>query len=157
MARLSRDALKLLAHMNAYDEYSIEEIAEQVFGSKAVSADPAKAIAVARLRATQAARALVGRKHVVALPSVGVMTSIRSTDPTKGGVQAQSIMNMLVRGGVDRRVADRRAEPHEDAIERRAPRDRRIVRPSTARHEPDTTSDNVVGFPDTITLKITRK
>lgn len=155
MARLSRDALMVLAHMNAHDEYLITDIAINVF--RGIDINRPKVIRPAALeRAKNAARALAARKQAKVSPNTKEPVSIRSTDPTGGTVQVQSVMNLFVRSGVDRRAnPDRREEPHPEAVERRAPRDRRIIRP-VSRPTPTVSRDNEVKaakFPSPFDIK----
>ncbi len=131
MARLSRDALKLLAHMNNEDTYLIVKLAEDVFDGKKPSDDPAKTMAVALNRAKRAASTLVSRKHAKPDIAGSTMTAIKSRDTTANGVQAQSLMNFMVRGGVERRSAEQEAAPPPEVPERRQSRERRMIRPAT--------------------------
>lgn len=119
MARLSRDALLLLANMNAFDTFSIRDIALTVFKG-ADTERPGQVKAVAMARALNAARCLIALGRAVAVPDRKNMDAIRSTDTTGGSVHAQSIMNFVVRGGLERRSTDeRRTEDRTDASQRR--------------------------------------
>ena len=130
MARLSFDGLLLQARMNAHDEMSLIDIAIHVFNGMDPD-NPGKVRVSAVNRAKVAALNLVRLKHAHAVPNIPNIVAIRSRDKTSGGMQAQAIMNLVVRGGADRRKEDRRAETDAEAENRRADEDRRAVDTST--------------------------
>lgn len=118
MARLSYDALLLLASLNAQSEMKVTEIAIHVFsGYDPLNPDVPNKIAMAR--ALRAASAVVALGHAQAKPNRRKIESICSIDRSGGAIQAQYLMNLVVRGGADRRKGDRRGEERSDTEDKR--------------------------------------
>lgn len=130
MARLSYDALLLLASLNAQSTMKVTEIAIHVFDGYD-PLNPATPNKVAMTRAQRAASAVVQLKLATAFPSRRNIEIIKSLDQTGGAVQAQFLMNVMVRGGSDRRKGERRTEDRPDSDEQRHG-DRRSLQPSSA-------------------------
>jgi hypothetical protein len=122
MARLTRDAKILMARMNAFDTFTIAEIAVKVFNGL----DPAtgQPSAIALTRATRAAAVVVNCKMAKAIKENKKIVAVKSTDNTGGSVQAQFLMNLVISRAHDRRtdfvelppeqerrVEDRRTDP----------------------------------------------
>lgn len=118
MARLSYDALLLLAKLPAQMEMRVTEIAIHVFDGYNPET-PTAPNKVAMARAMRAASAVVALGHAQAKPNRRKIDSIRLVDKTNGSTQAQFLMNLMVRGGADRRKGDRRAEPRADGVDPR--------------------------------------
>ena len=115
MSRLSMDALVVQTKLGDTGELTIDHIAKEVFGE--TSPGGAKvATPISRHRALRAAKNLATMKQVKLLMESSQITGIRSTGTQ--GRQAQALMNMAVRSGVDRRreerdTPDRRGESVE--------------------------------------------
>ena len=149
MARLSYDALLLLARLPAGDNHTLTKIAFDIFAGYTAHT-PGIPSKVALARAQRACESLIALKRAAAIPSRRNMTAIRIYDASGGAVQAQFLMNLVVRGGEERRRDDRRVsdEPHAGerrAVERRTeiegkPRPKRIVRAVTRVVPPRTPS-----------------
>jgi hypothetical protein len=124
MARLSHDALLLLAYLNAKEPVTIKQIAIHVFrGYNPETPDTPTPISM--VRAKRAALSIVADHKATALPDKKNIVSVKSNDSSGGSVQAQFLMNLMIRGGGERRHGERRAEdlPHADehrAADRRA-------------------------------------
>lgn len=140
MARLTYDALLILANVSAGEEHSIVRIAYDVF-SGYDPRTPGKPTLASMARAQRAAVSLATMRRAVVHPSRKNIETIRLYDPSNGAIQAQFLMNLVVRGGPERRQDDRRQidEPHVGE-RREGPRrtgtevfqrPKRIVRPVT--------------------------
>lgn len=119
MARLSYDALLLLASLAAQAEMKVTEIAIHVFDGYDPE-NPTTPNKVAMARAMRAASAVAAMKLATAHPNRRNIVTLRSTDATGGAVQAQFLMNLVVRGGKERRKSERRTEPRPDGHEQRS-------------------------------------
>lgn len=104
MSRLSFDALILQSKIASDESLTIDHIATVIFGIEGEDGKPVMT-KTSRARAVRAAMNLITMKRAVPFPDRQNMTAIRSA--ASNGVQAESIMNMVVRGGVDRRKEDR--------------------------------------------------
>jgi hypothetical protein len=138
MARLTYDALLLLANVAANEEHSITRIAYDVFNGYN-PATPGVPTPVSLARAKRAALSLVAAKRAGCKPNRKDIQVIWFHDMTNGSVQAQYLMNLMVRGGAERRADDRRQHDEPHVGERREgprrtetevfQRPKRIVRP----------------------------
>lgn len=158
MARLSHDALMLLAYMRVGEVYTIKVIAHDVFNGVTT-------------RAKEAARALHARKQAKVMPNTRFPETVRARDETGGSIQVQAVMNFMVRGGIERRKnPDRRAEPHPDAEDRRAADERRdeeatvprllrkrIIRPVATPATPSSGDNTRVKQPSPFDIKFSLK
>ena len=138
MSRLTFDALLLLANLSANEEHSITRIAYDVFAGYN-PATPGVPTPVSLARAKRAALSLVVAKRAGCKPNRREIEVIWFHDTSNGAVQAQYLMNLMVRGGPERRQDDRRQQDEPHVGERREgprrtetavfQRPKRIVRP----------------------------
>ncbi len=130
MSRLSMDALVLLARIGAGEMMTIEAIAINVFNGGTLIQGQIKATAVSLARATRAAVNLCIMERAEPIPNRKHISAIRSLDKS-GAVQAQFAMNLMVRGGAERRKGDRRSEERTESVERRADETTVVIPPAT--------------------------
>ncbi len=134
MARLSYDGLLLLAKVAPGTPVTITHIAVNVFDGFDPAA-PSQPKRVAMARAKRAVNNVIAMKRATGTPTNFAPTSIECHDDSGGSLQAQALMNLVVRGGIDRRKDDRRGIERDNTNDRRAPREdqptakaKRIVR-----------------------------
>jgi hypothetical protein len=118
MARLTFDALLILANLPAGEEHSLIRIAYDIFSGYDPRA-PGKPTLVSMTRAQRAALSLATMKRATVHPSRKNIETVRLFDPSNGAIQAQFLMNLMVRGGPERRQTDRRQQDEPHVGERR--------------------------------------
>lgn len=118
MARLTFDALVVLARISPHDVVTITEIAIKVFNGYDPDR-PGQPTKGAMVRAQQAAKNLYALRRIRVTKVGREIHELQIIDATGGSLQAQSLMNLMVRGGDDRRKSERRADPDRDDNGRR--------------------------------------
>lgn len=118
MARLTYDAVLLLARIGPHEVVTVTDIAIKVFSGYNPE-NPQQPTKGALIRAQRAAQNLAAMRRIAVSREGRDIHSLRVIDLSGGSLQAQMLMNIMVRGGDERRKNDRRAEVHPEGDERR--------------------------------------